>query len=286
MDCQVPLRVRYTRAAAMALLATILAIVANRAMAQTNLVQNPYFSQATPTGSAGIQSLTTIAASEQFGTFQASGCTTGTSCYTPGQTLTDWTSPGGYSFVFMPPLTTAANDSYGTANLALDSAVSVYNATNPNFLGADGNTGVAAIQQLITGLTPGKAVAVSFSWAGAQQSGFNCTGNSDDICTSTWTVDLGSSTAVTTPIASYGTQGFTGWLSATYYFVPTAASEALSFVAGGSPTSGAPPFALLTNISVTTVPEPGSLAVIVSGIIGLTALRRRPRARGPARVVA
>ena len=91
---------------------------------------------------------------------------------------------------------------------------------------------------------------------------------------------------MTTPIASYATQGFTGWLSATYYFIPTAASEMLSFTAGGTPTSGAPPFALLTNISVTTVPEPGSLAVIVSGIIGLAALRRRPRARRAAGVIA
>jgi hypothetical protein len=261
----------------MALLATILAIVANRAMAQTNLVLNPTFTLA---GSGSIS------ASEQFGTFQATGCTTGTSCYTPGQTLADWTSPGGYSFVFMPPLTTAANDSYGAANLTLDSAVTAYPTSGSNFLGADGNTGVAPIEQTINGLTPGKMVAVSFSWAGAQQSGFNCTGNSNDICTSTWTVDLGSSTAVTTPVASYVTQGFTGWLSATYYFVPTAASELLSFTAGGTPTSGAPPFALLTNISVTTVPEPGSLAVIASGIVGLAALRRHPRSRRAAEAVA
>jgi hypothetical protein len=277
MDCQVSLRARYTRAAAVALLATILAIVANRAMAQTNLVQNPNFTLA----GSGL-----ITASEQFGTYQATGCSTGTSCYNPGQTLADWTSPGGYSFVFMPPLATAANDSYGAANLTLDSAVTAYPTSGSNFLGADGNTGVAPIEQTITGLTPGREVAVSFSWAGAQQSGFNCTGNSNDICTSTWTVDLGSAPPVTTPIASYATQGFTGWLSATYYFIPTAASEMLSFTAGGTPTSGAPPFALLTNISVTTVPEPGSLAVIVSGIIGLAALRRRPRARRAAGVIA
>jgi hypothetical protein len=264
----------------MALLATMLAIFANRAMALTNLVQNPNFTMA-GTGS--------ITASEQFGTYSSSGCPSPTSCatpYTPGQTLADWTSPGGYSFVFMPPLTTAANDSYGTANLTLDSAVTAYPTSGSNFLGADGNTGVAPIEQTINGLTPGQMVAVSFSWAGAQQTTYNCSGNSNDLCTSWWTVDLGSAPSVTTPTATYATQGFTGWLTATYYFIPTAASEVLAFTAGGTPTSGAPPFALLTNISVTTVPEPGSLAVIASGIIGLAALRRRPRARRGVRVVA
>jgi hypothetical protein len=260
------------------LLATISVSLGNTAMAQTNLVQNPYFTQVGSSGS--------ITASEQFGTYQATGCTSGTSCYSPGQTLADWTSVGGYSFVFMPPLSTAANDSYGTANLTLDSAVTVYNAANPNFLGADGNTGVAAIEETINGLAIGKPVAVSFVWAGAQQTSYNCSGNTNDICTSTWTVDLGGSPADTTPVASYATQGFTGWLSATYYFVPTATSELLTFVAGGTPTSGAPPFALLANVSVTTVPEPGGAAVILSGIAGLTIIRRRKPAGSTAGALA
>lgn len=246
------------RFAAGLFIAIALLVAAKTASAATNLVQNPYFTQSSAVG-------TSISASEQFGTYSSGGGT-----YTPGQLLANWSSTG-YSFVFLNASTNAANDTYGSANLSLDTAVTAYNPANPAFLGADGNTGVGAIVQTITGLTPGQLVAVSFAWAGAEQTGFSCgTG-----CTSYWTVDLGSAPAQTTTAAPYPTQGFTGWITQTFYFMPTSTSEVLSFLAGGTPASGAPPFALLTNVSVTAAPEPASVTIVISGIAGLMTLARR-----------
>ena len=61
-------------------------------------------------------------------------------------------------------------------------------------------------------------------------------------------------------------------------FTATAAQEVLSFLSQGTP-SGDPPIALLTDVSITKVPEPGTLTVLGAGLAGLMAVRRRRNGR-------
>lgn len=250
--------VRVQHAAGLAVFATVLAIFAHSAMAQTNLVQN---------GSFAVTGGTT---SFQFGTYGG---------YAPTETLANWTSTG-YNYVFLPT-STVATGVYG--NLSLYSATTTpsnsFNNASPtggNFVGADGAYGVAPISQTINGLTTGSTYAVSFAWAGAQQTGYT------GATTEQWLVTLGTS-RLSTNVVSMPSTGFSGWMNQTFNFVATSSSEALSFLANGTPT-GVPPFALLSNVSMTKVPEPASATLLFTALAGLIGIARRRGASGKAAI--
>jgi hypothetical protein len=147
--------------------------------------------------------------------------------------------------------------------------------TGGNVIGADANFSyTAAFFQTVSGLTAGTDYTLSFDWAQGQQSPF--TGPT----TSGWNVTFGSDTATTgtPPLAS---QSFAGWTHFTQIFTATSNSQLLSFLATGGP-NGLPPFALLDGVSlteVTSVPVPGALPLMASGLIGLVGLRRRKNAK-------
>jgi hypothetical protein len=202
--------------------------------------------------------------------------------YVPTETLADWSSTG-YNFVILPT-STSANSACGTANPTLYSATtspsnSFNNAgpTGGNFIGADADYGTEPITQTINGLTPGAMDAVSFAWAGSQEACY--TGET----TEQWEVNLGDNAATTqdTQIVNNASRGFTGWMDQTFDFVATGPSDVLSFLANGTP-AGVPPFALLANVSMTQVPEPASLTVLLSGITGLIGLGWRRHGSGGA----
>ncbi|MDR3534786.1 MAG: hypothetical protein P4L90_30010, partial [Rhodopila sp.] len=229
-------------------MALVLPGSAGTAMAQTNLVQNGNFSSLL------------VNASDQFGSLY------------PTQQVTGW-STGGYNFVFLPGTadTTGATGASGNVKLwgpndGSSNGLTAASPTGGNYIAADGAYEVSAITQTINGLNVGQNVTVSFSWAGAQQSGF--TGATSDY----WTVSLGtvsaSNPSQTTSTVNLASKGFSGWMSQTFTFVATSSSELLSFLATGTP-SGQPPFALLANVSVTNVPEPAAWTVMVSGLVGL-----------------
>jgi hypothetical protein len=241
----------------MAALALLTSAVTVSAQAQ-NLVQN---------GSFAITGGTT---SFEFSTQYNTG--------TGGESIADWTS-GGYNFVYAPG-STAANP--GSISLATNPT----SPTGGNFIASDPvyETG-APIAQVISGLSAGKTYAVSFAWAEAQQIGSNfntsvspywavelcATYTSPNTCSNTTGVQ--NTTAITIP-----TQTFSGWMYQTFNFVATTGTELLSFTSMAP--GGTPPFALLTNVSLTRVPEPTSAAVLLSGVAGLIgfARLRRPRA--------
>jgi hypothetical protein len=183
---------------------------------------------------------------------------------------TGWTTTG-YNFVFGGNTadTTGAVGSYGVTKLWGNNGLT-YSPLGGNFLAADGAYQVQAISQSITGLIVGQQYDLSFYWAGAQQSGYS------GVTTENWKVSLGDQ-SYTTATVTDASHGFTGWVQETYSFTATATTEALSFLAAGTP-NGEPPFSLLDGVSLTAhaanVPEPSSWALIVTGLAMLCAAVR------------
>jgi hypothetical protein len=239
------------------LLELCLSSIALPAMAQTNLVTN------------GTFQVTGGSTSFQFGTYGSYSNST--------ESLTGWSSPGGYNYVFLPT-STVATGYYGNLSLAGPSTGSANGFTgagpgNSNFVALDSDYGTEAMTQTINGLTAGKTYVVSFAWAGAQQSG------ASGATTDNLTVNLGtnSNTAQTTKTINVANQGFSGWMNQTFSFVATTSSEVLSFLAAGQPS--VPPFVLVANVSLTQAPEPASAAVLITGFAALVGLGRKHRRR-------
>lgn len=148
------------------------------------------------------------------------------------------------------------------------------------------NAGTYLVQTL-TGLTIGQTYAISFLQAGASMElvsgetaqwdvGFggaivrDLTGlaslTSDAVVKSSALMTIDSST------------GQSAWQSQSLTFKATSTSQLLSFFASGS---GAPPFALLADVSITAVPETTTWLMMIAGLgmIGL-AVRRARAQRG------
>jgi len=188
---------------------------------------------------------------------------------------TDWSISGGYTFLYAPGTadTTGANGEFGNVGLwgPGNGVSNGLPATSPDggyYIAQDSDFQQAAITQTINGLTAGDTYAVGFWWAAAQQSGF--TGPT----VSQWQVSFGSETQTTTAI-DLPSQGFSGWQYQTFDFTADGTSDLLSFFATGSP-QGPPHFALLDGVSVNPTPEPGTLPLLFTGLMGgLGVLRSR-----------
>jgi len=210
-------------------------------------------------------------------------------------TLTDWANAPGntspaYNFVFAPG---SAADSTGAAN-NFGNVTSMYGPGNPNVVnGVSGNVAngftpspaggtpnivgldsylspgagaqVDALQQTITGLTPGQTYALSFYWASAQQVGFT------GVTTNVLAVSLGGVTQDTAP-QDNASEGFVPWAKVTFDYTATSSSELLSFLAEGAPPVTEPPFVLLDDVVLTqtqTAPDATS-TVALFGIAATT----------------
>ena len=190
-------------------------------------------------------------------------------------TVTGWSGNGGYNFVFAN-----ANDSTGTA-----SPISLWTGTNGgavsntwngltasgagNFAAMDGDYITEPLTQTITGLTVGDQETITFYYAGAQQDGFT------GATTEGLTVSFGNDSDPLTTLDNVS-HGFTGWQEASVTFTASSTSEVLSFLANGTP-NGEPPMTLLDGVSISQspVPEPGTLTLLGTGILGLGGMVRR-----------
>ncbi|MBE7157505.1 MAG: PEP-CTERM sorting domain-containing protein [Rhodospirillales bacterium] len=194
------------------------------------------------------------------------------------QQVTGWQT-GGYNFVFTP----GAADTTGAPGRGRpvilwgpgSGSVNGLPATSPsggNFLALDGDVDPGAVTQTINGLLPNHVATVFFNWAGAQQSGY--TGPT----TEQLQVSLGDQTQ-STPVLQNVSKGFTGWQPQEFSFLPTSATEVLSFLAIGTP-AGVPPFSLLDGVTLSESPEPSSwpMLLLAGGIaVGLSSFLRRVR---------
>ena len=193
-----------------------------------------------------------------------------------GVTLSGWTSANGaYNFVFVPN-SSAANSQYGNANVTLKGAPTS-DPSGGNFVALDSDYDSGSLSQTLTGLSVGTTYQVTFDVASAQQTGYPTNDpNGPETFTQTLQVSLsgvnGTESDTITGL-TYTQPGVNGWTAETVDFTSTSATETLSFLAGGAPTS-LPSFVLLDNVSASPVPEPGSLALLSTGLLGLGGLVR------------
>lgn len=195
------------------------------------------------------------------GSFEASTAPTQiySSYCTSCPTLPGWTSSG---FVYLEP----SGGGWNTAGVI---------PTSPdggNFLALDGDQNFpGSISQVINGLTPGVATTVTFEMSGA-----NYYTLPDTLTTDQLEVSLGGESQLT-PVLGPGSDP-KAWQTYSLTFMPTSASETLSFLAIGTPV-GDPPLVLLDGVSISDatgspVPEPASLSLLTTGLIGVGGLLR------------
>jgi hypothetical protein len=226
------------------------------ANASLNLVQNGNFA-----ATGGITSNTEFGSDAPAGNF-----------------LPSWNSVGAnaYNILWFPGTQSTVN---ANTTFSYTNAEKLYGSTtnpplNSNFISLDGDpTVTGAVTQSISGLVANSLYQVTFNWgAGQIQSKSGAT-------TEKLEVSLGAQNQYTNTVNNVS-GGFSGWYTASFNFVATSAVETLSFLSLGTPT-GYPPVALLTNISMTKVPEPAAIGLFGAGLGALLLTRLRRRRAGP-----
>lgn len=220
---------------------------------------------------------------------------TGTGQVNHTTVVTDWSSPGGFNFVFAPGTadTTGSSSWFDGPN---DMPVKLWGANNGGdnalaqsadggyFLAADGAYGVQAITQMISGLEVGQTYKLSFEWGAAQQYLFH--GDTQEW----WKVSIGDNN-FQTDVYNLKQHSSSSWMQEAFFFTATKTDELLSFLAAGTP-EGFPPFSLLDGVSlvatgdnttvVVPVPAPSTWLTTVGGLALLGAVLRRRRKSGAA----
>ena len=279
------------------------ALLSGQAHAQTNLITNGSFSATTLTASGEVGGPTArgpfantpnvtgwSAGGLAFLFFPNANSVSGTSADTTGASYFNdhnnqeylWGPGNGATSAGTPGSNAASNGTEGynssAGGAATPAVTGVANGlTNSpdggNFIAMDGDTTInTSLTQTVSGLQAGGVYKLTFYWAAAEQEVQTVTPANT---TEQFNVTFGTSTASTSVISNVA-QGFSGWRQATMYFEAGSTSQALTFLAAGTP-NGVPPFALLDGVSLVLAPEPTSWAVMLVGLgsLGFLAWRRR-----------
>jgi hypothetical protein len=215
-------------------------------------------------------------------------------------TLTGWTIGPGSSGTLAFLIASGAGDTTGSHDVRFNDTFTLWGPSNSatsdpqrqpgnpaltasspdggNYVALDGAATYrgAGLSQTLTGLSAGRVYQVSFFWAAAQQHGF------DGPTTESVQVTFGSSSQ-TTAVYNLASHAFSGWMFQSFNFTASAASQTLNFLAIATP-DGQPPFALLDGVTVVQqVPEPGTMSLLVTGLLGVGVARLRQRAMAAAR---
>ncbi len=233
-------------------------LVLNGSFENTTLTNTGYFNQFSPayggTGASNVANWTVNCAGTLYPP-NAGSCA-------PGDPLLVLVVPNTSPTSFSP-----GNGLYGPGPNPTKTAIP-QSPDGGNFVAEDGNAELnTAFSQQIAGLRPGVDYALTFYQAASQQIGLG------GATTEQWQVSLGGETEDST-LMHNPSESFTPWTEQTLIFTASSTSEALTFLALGSP-QGLPPIALLDGVSLTEVPEPAFLAVAGIGLVGVFALGRR-----------
>lgn len=184
----------------------------------------------------------------------------------------------------MPPAYRSCDPAFGYQATAIS-------CPNPDgagyFINLDGDPGfpTAISQTIATPLIKDQTYRLTFSWAAVQR--IDATG---PTANEYLTVSLGSQSfdthdyfpgPTTDATKSLPTHGFSGWFTTNFDFVGDGtAGNVLSFMAHGNP-GGHPPTVNLDGISLSAIPEPPIVALLIAAGLGLggVGVGRRRHAR-------
>ena len=188
--------------------------------------------------------------------------------------VSNWTSTG-YAIYFIAGKQTTQNaagqfQGSGLEKLSLPSTQ--LSSQGGNFVGLDGDPNAsfnASLSQTVTGFTVGQRYWFAFDWAASElQSRSGITNEKINFKAVGAVTDLNfTSVTVTTP-----TQGFIPWRGESLSFVASSTTEVLTFLAQSTSTC-LPPFVLLDGLTLSDVPEPGTIVLAGAGMAILMLLR-------------